>query len=240
MSQGKLIVFEGDDAAGKRTQSERLTKRLNAVLYSFPVYETDTGQAIRSNLSSQDKWLPASWRKGDQLKHGEWEPVHGQLDALVRQSLFAVNRHEHAGAIAKHLEGGRNVVCDRYWASGYVFGQCDGLDSGWLIRIHEMLPQPDVWLLLDIPPEESIKRRPERRDRYETDGRAVQRRQLYLKLFNERTSNMHKGACYSAMENAKACHIDPRCTCDVRAWHTINGLGTVEEVEQRIWDAVNH
>lgn len=108
-----------------------------------------------------------------------------RTNAVVLQSLFAVNRYEIAGEITRALVDGRNVVCDRYWLSGVVYGACDGLDQGWLARIHEGLPQPDCWILLDVDPSESVKRRPERRDRYEKDANMGRRRELYLRWFEE-------------------------------------------------------
>jgi dTMP kinase len=201
--RGKLIVFEGIDACGKATQSDRLTRRRNARLWSFPTYETVTGQAILSNL--QQLWAPSVKHNPENLS-----ATLQFLDALVRQSLFAVNRHEHAGTIERSLAAGQDVVCDRYWPSGYVFGIADGLDGDWLIRIHERLPQPDCFLLLDISPEVSIQRRLERRDRYEKDDKAAIRRAMYLTLFKR-----------------QALRGEP--------WHIIDGSGTVEEVERSIW-----
>ena len=50
-----LMVIEGCDSVGKNTQSKRLVEKFdsigrNAVVMSFPRYETTVGRAIRRHL----------------------------------------------------------------------------------------------------------------------------------------------------------------------------------------------
>ena len=61
------------------------------------------------------------------------------------------------------------MICDRYLASSVAYGEAQGLDPEWLLRIQEHLPQPSLTLLLDIPPEASLARKQLARDRYERD-----------------------------------------------------------------------
>ena len=114
----------------------------------------------------------------------------GILNAKVFQALQLTNRMEHAPAIAEALEDGDYVVADRYWQSGWVYGQADGLDPEWLVRIQAYLPQPDLNLLLDIEPGQSTERRPERRDRYEEqEGLMEKVAHLYRRLWREKSKN---------------------------------------------------
>lgn len=201
MTRGKLVVLAGIDASGKATQAERLSKKLEAELFSFPNYKTETGQMILGHLTG-------AW---DVLGAGPEHSAGSRKSALVRQTLFAINRHEVAGQIASHLANHRHVVCDRYYESGLVYGMADGLDEGWLWRIHERLPQPDCSILIDIPPEESIRRRPERRDDYEKRaGFMTKVREGYRGLFTQCAETGPGG------------------------WYIIDGMGTVEEVSERV------
>lgn len=129
-----------------------------ARLFSFPDYESPTGKAIKAHL------------KREWAVHKLTDMKHELTDALVYQALQLTNRMEHAQAIAEYLAGGDNVVADRYIQSGMVYGAADGLDPDYLETIHRWLPQPNLSLLIDIDPEQSIERRPEQRDRYESQA----------------------------------------------------------------------
>jgi len=105
----------------------------------------------------------------------EWQPYEA-LDAFVFQAVQIMNRMEHAAEMYERLyKHGENIVADRYTASAMVYGGMDGLDQQYLVDIHRYLPQPDLWVLVDIDVETSIQRRPERRDRYEQDKDYMER-----------------------------------------------------------------
>lgn len=132
-------------------------------------------------------------------------------DALIFQGLQLMDKMDAACDIENHLGLGRVVICDRWWQSAYAFGAADGLDEDWLVRIHSTLPQPWFNIFIDVPPEEALKRRPEARDRYERD-REKQKvvRANYEKLWT----------------NAGVDYVK------------IDGLGTQDEVHERIWQAL--
>ena len=151
MTAGFLIAFEGLDQSGKQTQAERLAARLRDAgrtvhFLSFPDYETAIGAEIGRAL-------------------------HGERDYAsdVMQLLYVANRYEHRRAIEAWMREGGVVICDRYLASSVAYGEAQGLDADWLLRIQEHLPQPSLTLLLDIPPEASLARKQLARDRYERD-----------------------------------------------------------------------
>lgn len=151
----------------------------------------------------------------------EWDPLHPgditpdpHLRALVLQSLMLTNRMERVSDIHAALGQG-DVVLDRYSASAVVYGRLDGLDREWVEGIQAHLPRPNLWLLLDVPVEEGFKRRPERRDRYEKDRDLMQRvRESYL-------------AMWSAMS-----------LTEPGRWKIVDGVGTKEEIADRIWKVV--
>jgi len=226
MSRGKLIAFEGGDAGGKATQSKLLADKLGAKLISFPRYKTEIGKAILGSLKGE--WAAC-------VPNGDYEP-DDKINALARQALFLMDRYAIAPVIEDYLHNGVDVVLDRYWPSGVIYGADDGLDKNVLIRAHMMLPQPDVWFLLDLDVEESTRRRPERRDQYEKDVEGAKRRRLaYLELFRQRQRFVHKGNCPAS---AIVTEIDyvflSRCTCDVKHWFIVDGGVSIEDVHKQV------
>jgi dTMP kinase len=161
---GLLIAFEGLDQSGKQTQAELLCDKLAARgrqvrLLSFPDYATAIGMEIRRAL------------------HGE-----RQYPADVMQLLYVANRYERKAEMLAARDGGTILVSDRYLASSVAYGEAQGLDGAWLRSIQKYLPQPDLTILLDIPPDVSASRKQRGRDRYEEDLELLARvRDSYLR-----------------------------------------------------------
>ena len=143
-----LTVLEGLDGAGKSTQVKKLRNylesRLGALEYiHFPRYDAP----VYGDLISR-------FLRGD---FGSNEAVHPQLVAL----LFAEDRHGAAPDIKKTLEGGGNVLLDRYVYSNIAY-QCAKLNDEaeaeklreWIFNTEYgdfALPVPDLNIFLDVP-----------------------------------------------------------------------------------------
>ena len=148
---GLLIAFEGLDQSGKQTQAELLRDRVVdrgrlVRLLSFPAYNTHIGTEIGKALQGDRHYGPD-----------------------VMQLLYVANRYELKPEIARELERGTVVICDRYLASSVAYGEAQGLDPAWLVEMQRQLPQPDVTVLLDIAPDVSARRKTADRDKYERD-----------------------------------------------------------------------
>lgn len=160
-----LIVNEGGDAVGKATLTRGLAIRLAdyyttlapgdrpiaCATFSFPAYETPTGQALRRHL------------------RGEWS-VGGPSgeDMAVRQALMTQNRVEVQREIVDALRRGP-VVLDRWYGASIAYGIAEGLDPNYLYRISAPLLRPSLWIYLDMDPREAAKRREAPRDLNESD-----------------------------------------------------------------------
>lgn len=153
-----IVCIEGIDGCGKSTQAALLTKYLGAKFFKFPNKNSPTGKLIYEHL--EHRW---NAKFSEEEKRSVFEEHN--LNALIFQALQVANRMELAVELSKLKS--KNVVLDRYWPSGYAYGKADGLDGQYLIDLHEYLPQPDLFLLLDVDLKDSSERRPERRDRYE-------------------------------------------------------------------------
>ena len=164
MTRGRLVAFEGLDQSGKQTQAMHLRQALEAeglvvVSFDFPDYATPIGQEIGAALRGE-RTFPA--------------------DCL--QLLYVANRCEHRPAIEAALEAGQWVICDRYLASSIAYGEAQGLDAAWLLLIQQVLPPPDITVLLDIAPEVAARRKQQGRDAFERDlGLLARVRASYLR-----------------------------------------------------------
>jgi thymidylate kinase len=82
-------------------------------------------------------------------------------DALIFQALQVMNRMEIMpellDASLDEPEGPR-IVLSRYWQSGWVYGQIDGLNPDFLQKIHETMAHPDVNILLDVDARTCLER----------------------------------------------------------------------------------
>lgn len=208
-----IVCLEGIDAAGKATQAKRLAERLGAALYSFPDYDSPTGRLIGQHLRQEWYCVFEEFDCSCQRCEAGRQP----LNDLVFQSLMLTNRMEVAAQLTQHRLHNQDVVLDRYWPSGVVYGGADGLDHQYLLKIHETLPQAHYYLLLDINPKVSDERRPERRDRYEAQVELME------------TAAVRYRALWSQMVEKKWPGI----------WRVVDGQGTVEEVGRRVWQALH-
>ncbi len=226
-----IIVIEGADASGKATQSKLLAEKLGGTRFSFPSYESPTGKLILAHLKKE-------WWCVERDTNGRG-PVFSvdaddQFDARVFQSLQTVNRLESLPDIQAAVAAGKHVVMDRYWQSACVYGALDGLDEVWLRLVQEKpMPPADVNILIDVPVEEGFKRRPERRDRYESNRAFLEKvRTKYLEVWwGVDAYHDSDGACANF-------ESDELWAVARDGWYVVNGTHSVEDVHQSILEIV--
>ena len=162
---GKFIVFEGIDGSGKTTQINQLSKWLvstdlipknNQLVITREPGGTKLGKSIRSLLLDTSK---------------EKSP-----DSITELLLYAADRSQHVNEIIRPtLNKGDWVISDRFCGSTLAYqGYGRKLDIQLIKKLETIATQgisPDITFLLDIPVEESIKRRSNRKDdRIENEG----------------------------------------------------------------------
>jgi dTMP kinase len=151
--RGRFVVFEGGEGSGKSTQSARLARRLDAVLTREPG-GTDIGSSLRSLLL---------------------DPATAGLADRAEALLMAADRAQHvAEVIEPALAAGRHVVCDRFVGSSIAYqGAGRGLEPGDVEALSTFATgglEPDLVVLLVVPPEVSSTRVGRDRDRFESAG----------------------------------------------------------------------
>ena len=164
--KGKFIVFEGIDGSGKTTQINQLSKWListdlipenNKLVITREPGGTKLGKSIRSLL------LDTSIGKSP--------------DSITELLLYAADRSQHVNEIIRPtLDQGDWVISDRFCGSTLAYqGYGRKLDIKLIKDLEAIATQgisPDITFLLDIPIEESIRRRINRKDdRIEKEGR---------------------------------------------------------------------
>lgn len=155
---GKIIVIDGVDGVGKRTQSELLVSRLKklkikSIRIDFPQYENNFfGKNLKEFLHD-----PAF----------NFMNVHPKIASMV----YAADRWESKNKIEKYLNQGYIVVLDRYVSSNQIhqrakfFGTKESeskrLDfMKWLDNLeHKVfkIPRPNIILYLNLKLETSQK-----------------------------------------------------------------------------------
>lgn len=108
--------------------------------------------------------------------------------AIIIQSVMICDRLEHLPMLVEFAMDPSNLlILDRFKMSGVAYGVADGLDLQWVDMIQSCIPDADLNIMLDISVEESKRRRPERRDYYETNFEKLEHiREIYLAEFSRR------------------------------------------------------
>jgi dTMP kinase len=167
--RGLFVTFEGGEGAGKSTQIRMLADQLRAAGHEVLVTREPGGspgaEAIRHVVLS-----------------GAAEPFGPEMEAV----LFAAARADHIDrTIRPALERGAIVLCDRFVDSSRVYqGATGGLDRTFMDALERATVEdvmPDLTLILDIDPEEGLRRAKARRgsaeaDRFEKEELSLHRR----------------------------------------------------------------
>ncbi|MFH0829672.1 MAG: thymidylate kinase [Candidatus Aenigmatarchaeota archaeon] len=142
--RGKLIVFEGTDSSGKRTQVNLLEQRLRAdgrkiETMSFPSYsKTKLGDLVGRYLSGE---------------FGTKEDVGPEVGSM----FFMMDRYQFKNSIKGILESGNTLLMDRYTTSNiFQAAEMEGDERfrvwEWIKSVDSRLPKPDVVVFLNVDP----------------------------------------------------------------------------------------
>jgi dTMP kinase len=151
-----IIVIEGSDQAGKKTQTALLAQalkksKIKTKTFSFPDYTTPLGKEI------------------DRFLHGK-----RKFPAQVIHCLLAANRWEKLHEIKSAQEQNSVLIMNRYYQSNLVYGVANGLPLSWLEGLDEGLPKADLVLVLNVSQKESFSRKKKNRDKFEKNAQFLQ------------------------------------------------------------------
>jgi len=193
---GRLIAVEGVDASGKSTQARMLADSLGAEC-TFQFGATNVGRVIRDVLL---------------------DPANESVDDRTEALLIIADKAQHvAEIVGPALESGRDVVTDRFTASTLAYqGYGRGLDLDELEAMMRFATgglEPDLNVLMDLPPEQAWRRLGSSVDRFEGQGRE----------FLERVRDGFLALA----------------TADPQRWAVVDAAGTTDEVAAQILTAVS-
>jgi len=144
-----IIVIEGADQAGKKTQSQLLAnalrkRKIKTKVFSFPDYSTPIGKEIKKYLIGKRK-----------------------LPVQVVHCLLAANRWEKLKEIKDAISKNSVLIMNRYYQSNLVYGLVNCMKLDWLENLDAGLPKADLVILLDVTQKESFNRKKIKRDQFE-------------------------------------------------------------------------
>lgn len=147
-----IIVIEGSDQAGKKTQTMLLAQalkknKIKTKTFSFPDYATPLGKEINRFLHGKRKFPP--------------QVIH---------CLLAANRWEKLNEIKAAQEQNSVLIMNRYYQSNLVYGVANGMPLSWLEGLDAGLPKADLVIVLDVSQRESFLRKKHNRDKFEKNA----------------------------------------------------------------------
>ena len=190
-----------------------------------------------SGKSSQVALLAKRLRRMDYKVYETFEPTDSPIGSLIHQimigriqagqetiaSLFVADRVDHLlndiNGILKKINDGFVVLTDRYYFSSYAYHRTH-VDMNWIVNansISSKILRPDLNIFIDVDPKNCIKRLNNERSHlelFENHGVIRQVRELYFKAFDK-------------LKEEEKIEI-------------INGEGTIDEIEQSVWDCVKY
>lgn len=180
--QGLFITFEGIEGCGKTSQTKLLNDYLTAsghdVIMTREPGGTPISEAVRELLLSNDS-----------------VNMHPHTELL----LYLASRAQHVSEVMKPaLDKGKIVICDRFADSTFVY-QCfvRGINKEIVETMNNFAVgdmHPDVTFVLDVEPEEGLKRAMLRNQKYSRGHDRIESESLefhkkvregYLKLAQE-------------------------------------------------------
>ena len=152
-----IIVIEGGDQAGKKTQTALLEKalkqrKIKTATFNFPDYTTPIGKEIAKYLNGKRKFPP--------------QVIH---------CLLAANRWEKLNEILAAQSKNSVLIMNRYYQSNLIYGLANGMKREWLENLDAGLPKADLVILLDVTQRESFHRKKTNRDKFEKNEEFLQK-----------------------------------------------------------------
>lgn len=162
MKKGCFITLEGMEGCGKSTQIQKLAQALEEA--SFPV-----------RITRSPGGTPVAETIRNILKQGvEGEELLPETELLL---FGACHAQMTAHLIRTELEKGTILISDRFYDSTTAYqGYARKMDLSFVEKINSFAcknVKPDLTLVLDIPPEEGVKRSQKRggaeNDRFDSE-----------------------------------------------------------------------
>lgn len=219
--RGKFIVFDGIDGAGKGAQLRLLQEKLTSANIPLVMARDPGGTAI-----------------GDRIRHVLLDYDLSQMDVRCETFLFMASRAQLTREVVDPaLKQGKTVLCDRYVSSTCAYQCAAGYDAKRVIEVARYAigeTWPHLTIVLDLPIETG-------RDR--TGRNTSSRKQSsdvagQVRLFADTHVDAMESRPVTFHQKVRQMYLElPRFYPSPVA--IIDGQGSVDEVHQRIMEALD-
>ncbi len=165
--QGKFIVLEGIDGAGKSTQVKHLAQGLRA-----------KGISILEVCAPRREGIGAEIRE---ILCGKL-PNPGPLEL---QRMMMADRWGQAQEIEAQRASGTTVIGDRWWYSGMAYGCADGVDFADLWELNKAIMRPDLAIWIDVPVNTALGRIKGDRELFEREEALIAVAAMYRRMADD-------------------------------------------------------
>lgn len=138
------IVFEGIDNCGKSTQIK--------LLYKYFKENTNmTVERIKEPSNSSIGRFILDFMKS--------EEALSDTNKEITSLLFSADRLTQKNKILQYKNNPENIlISDRSYISSICYQSGNHINEAWIEQINKYIPQPDITIILRIPPDMSIQR----------------------------------------------------------------------------------
>lgn len=220
----KLIVIEGTDGSGKKTQSQILYDRLkekykNVFLISFPNYGSEGCKLVEKYLK------------------GEIDPDPNKVNCYIASTFYAIDRYMYFKE--NDFPADSILICDRYVTSNLIHQMAKINEhkwfpfSSWLndLEYHKYgIPMPTLELYLYLEPETSIKL-VESRYNGDDSKKDIHENIEFLKQSTKPIQSFMEGNAYSRAIFGQAFRV-------IKCEDEKGNLKSIEDISEMVWDKV--
>jgi dTMP kinase len=220
---GQLIVIDGTDGSGKKTQSKLLIEHFkkegrSAIYFDFPRHGMPSAAMV-------DEYLNGAFGSA------------GEVNPYAASIFYAIDRFAAAPEIRKVLADGDIAVCDRYVSAnmGHQAGKIHDLEKRekyleWLENLEFgpifNIPRPDINILLYVPT---------------IIGQQLVDKKDQRKYLGEKKRDIHEDDKTHLDDAASAfLYVAKKYNWIVIQCAPNNVMLSIEEIHEMIWDKVKH
>jgi dTMP kinase len=191
MATGKFIVIDGPDGCGKSTQAKLLAEYFK-----------------RKHLKVLNLREPGGTPISEKIRRILLDPANSRMTVPTELFLYMASRAQLVDEVIKPaLAKGKIIICGRFLSSTIVYQGIAGnigkklVEDMGKIATHNIIP--DLTIILDIKPEDGLRRKKTRPDRMEKKELAFHRkvRKGFLKLAMENPSKYKVIPSFGSIES---------------------------------------